>query len=194
MARTAVREQISAAAFRLFTKNGYDKTTVEAIAGDVGMSTRTFFRYFQTKEDVLMNGIHLFRSSFMERFKELLATEDIWEALRLSLIEFALNCSVPGDKEIQVFIRRTPALLARQLEIFENLLTEATDVYISQRPRDEGFSSCMANAIIRCGFSCLQSMQLGMSEGVSNEIFATLMAQMKPAILVKTDSHFTANG
>ncbi|MFI7588365.1 TetR family transcriptional regulator [Spongisporangium articulatum] len=49
----ATRGRIAAAAFELFADQGYEGTTVEAIAERAGVARRTFFRYFRSKEDVI---------------------------------------------------------------------------------------------------------------------------------------------
>ncbi len=48
--RAAIREH----ALRLFREQGYHATTVEQIAGAAEVSPSTFFRYFPTKEDVVL--------------------------------------------------------------------------------------------------------------------------------------------
>ena len=49
------RETIRREAFRLFEQNGYVNTTVEQIAEAADVSPRTFFRYFSSKEYVLLS-------------------------------------------------------------------------------------------------------------------------------------------
>ena len=52
--RQLVRQEIARAAWLLFAERGYEDTTVEAIARAAGVSRRSFFRYFSSKEDVVV--------------------------------------------------------------------------------------------------------------------------------------------
>ena len=51
--RARTRRELSAAALSLFADKGYEATTVDQIAAAAGVSRRTFFRYFPTKEDAV---------------------------------------------------------------------------------------------------------------------------------------------
>ncbi len=47
------RQDVARAALDLFNRQGYDQTTVDQIAAAVGVSRRTFFRYYESKRDVV---------------------------------------------------------------------------------------------------------------------------------------------
>ena len=51
--RQVVSDAIQDAAIALFAKKGFDATTVDDIAEKVAISQRTFFRYFESKDDLL---------------------------------------------------------------------------------------------------------------------------------------------
>src|SRR3984957_2653453 len=52
--RRETSERIIEKGLKLFVKNGYEATTLDAIAAAAGISRRTFFYYFKSKEDVLL--------------------------------------------------------------------------------------------------------------------------------------------
>jgi AcrR family transcriptional regulator len=51
--RQHTRKQLIDAAVRLFDQKGYEQTTVAEIASAAGVSTKTFFNYFASKDEVL---------------------------------------------------------------------------------------------------------------------------------------------
>lgn len=50
---STTREQIARRALDLFERDGFDATTVDGIAAAVGISRRTFFRYYSSKREVV---------------------------------------------------------------------------------------------------------------------------------------------
>jgi AcrR family transcriptional regulator len=77
--RRAIQEQ----ALRLFGEQGYANATVKQIADAAEVSERTFFRYFPTKEDVVLwDDLDL---SFAARFQAQPAASSSFEALRTAL-------------------------------------------------------------------------------------------------------------
>jgi AcrR family transcriptional regulator len=51
--KEAIRQEVSQAGIKLFLKQGFEKTTIDEIVGPLGISRRTFFRHFATKEDLV---------------------------------------------------------------------------------------------------------------------------------------------
>ncbi|HEX4210327.1 MAG TPA: TetR/AcrR family transcriptional regulator [Candidatus Binataceae bacterium] len=51
--RRQTRQRIAEQGLRLFLADGYESTTLDAIAAAAGISRRTFFSYFKSKDDIL---------------------------------------------------------------------------------------------------------------------------------------------
>lgn len=56
-ARNAFRAEIAEAMSDVFAQHGFDEVTVEEAAREAGISRATFFRYFGSKEDVVIAAI-----------------------------------------------------------------------------------------------------------------------------------------
>jgi AcrR family transcriptional regulator len=52
--RRETLQRITDAGTRLFIAHGYDGTTLDAIAAEAGISRRTFFSYFKSKDEILL--------------------------------------------------------------------------------------------------------------------------------------------
>lgn len=53
--RRETAQRITDAAMRLFVADGYEATTLDAIAAAAGISRRTFFYYYKSKDDILIS-------------------------------------------------------------------------------------------------------------------------------------------
>jgi AcrR family transcriptional regulator len=53
--RIETEQRIADAGLKLFAAQGYEQTTVDAIAAEAGISRRTFFHYFKSKDDILLS-------------------------------------------------------------------------------------------------------------------------------------------
>ena len=64
-------KEIERAAWDLFATVGFDRATVEEISRNAGVSRRTFFRYFKTKEELLSFSVEHFGERVAQRFAEM---------------------------------------------------------------------------------------------------------------------------
>lgn len=80
--RHAMRDEVSAVAFRLFTVQGFENTTVDQIATEAGLSRASFFRYFGTKEDVVLGNIEELGHEVAAALSARPADERPWDSLR----------------------------------------------------------------------------------------------------------------
>ena len=59
------QERLAAAALELYASRGFEQTTAADVAQAVGLTERTFFRYFADKREVLFAGQELFQEVFV---------------------------------------------------------------------------------------------------------------------------------
>lgn len=84
--RQLASQEILETALRLFTAQGYDETTIAQIAREAGVSQRTLFRYFGTKEELLGGGQERFGQVLAEAVGGQPAEADVWEVLRAGIV------------------------------------------------------------------------------------------------------------
>ena len=115
--RRAVRAELMEVGMTLFARQGYEETTVEAVAQAAGMSKRSFFRYFPSKEDLVLDSQDAIGEELAEALAARPANEPAWVALRraFDLIVDRMD-TVPGRVEtLLLMLNGTPTLMASQL-------------------------------------------------------------------------------
>ncbi|MEU6379661.1 TetR family transcriptional regulator [Streptomyces sp. NPDC046909] len=128
--RLLVRSELAEAAVKLLADQGFEETTVDQIVAAVGMSRRTFSRYFDSKEDVI---VHMLAEAGVRLCAELNARpadEPPAVALRRALSVFTSMSVGNPAKMLRVsrLILDTPALLARFLERQSQWQAEMTGI------------------------------------------------------------------
>jgi AcrR family transcriptional regulator len=114
--RWAIQEH----ALRLFAEQGYEATTVDQIAAAAEISPSTFFRYFGTKEDVVVQDE--FDDLLMESLRAAGASDDPLASLRGSLRQVIATVDaneLRKSQERTALIISVPSLRARS---FDNIL------------------------------------------------------------------------
>lgn len=124
-----VRTAIQKEALRLFVEHGYEQTTVEHIAEAAGVSPATVYRYYKSKEDLVITDEYdpIFIQSLLERP----ADEPLVDAVR-ALMRGMLKY-FDRDRELlrarHAIMRSSPALQAasaqeqeRSLQLFSALI------------------------------------------------------------------------
>lgn len=94
------RQALEKAALRLILKKGFEDTTIEEISESAGVSARTFFRHFATKEDVLIGDQSAFRESLSRGFASRPPSEPILESVKQALLELAREYESDRDHHL----------------------------------------------------------------------------------------------
>jgi mycofactocin system transcriptional regulator len=108
------RRELEVIALRLFTARGFDETTVDQIAAGAGVSRRAFFRYFDSKPDVLWGAFDTEVTTIRALLDEVPAGVPVMEAVRRAVL--AANhyraADVPELRARMSLIGSVPALMA----------------------------------------------------------------------------------
>jgi AcrR family transcriptional regulator len=156
--KAKTRAAIQSHALRLFAAQGYDATTVDEIVEAAEVSQSTFFRYFPTKEDVVLHDRYdpLMLDAFAAQPAELSPIEALRGAMRSVL------GSLPADEREQerhrgALVFSVPELRARALDQIAGTMQMLNDALAKRlgRPPDDVAVRTMTGALIGVAISTL---------------------------------------
>ncbi|WAL69089.1 TetR/AcrR family transcriptional regulator [Amycolatopsis cynarae] len=114
--RRRVREEITDVALALFLEQGFENTTVDQVVAAAGISRRSFFRYFGTKEDIVFGDLAEQGPVILAALEARPDDEPVWEALRHAFA--VLNTQVAPQRGLAIarLVATSPGLRAAHLE------------------------------------------------------------------------------
>jgi len=99
------RDRLRAAALDLYANRGFEQTTAADIAQSVGLTERTFFRYFADKREVLFHGQESFQQVFLDGVAAAPQGSSALEVVTFALRE--ASSFFPDDRRASSRLRQT---------------------------------------------------------------------------------------
>jgi AcrR family transcriptional regulator len=174
--RAALRE----AALTRFVRDGFDATSVSAIAADAGVTPRTFYRYFASKDEVLFADYKARLDWFRRALSVRPRKESLVDSVRAAVDSFPDDPAVVSDgldpDRIDAHIRRVEAELARAIEAH---LVERTAPEGDERVR----AAVAARAVAAAVFAALDAWMAGPADDLDEltrltEVALTVLGPM----------------
>jgi AcrR family transcriptional regulator len=143
------RGRLERAALELYLENGFGQTTVAQITERAGLTTRTFFRHFADKRDVLFVG----HDELRERVaKTIAAAPAAWSAVKaaasgLNIAAAALQVRRDEARDRRSLILATPELRERELIMFASVAATIAEA-LCERGAEERAARVTAEAMI----------------------------------------------
>ena len=167
--RAALRE----AALTRFVRDGFEATSINDIAGDVGVTPRTFYRYFASKDEVLFADYEARLDWFQRALSVRPRRESLIDSVRAAVDSFPDDPAVVAEiarirsggldpDRIEAHIRRVEAELARAIEA--HLLERAGEA--GATGDEQVRAAVVARAVAAAVFTALDAWMAGPADNL----------------------------
>src|SRR5437763_3380843 len=119
------RQAIAATGMRLFVTRGFDHVTVDEIARDAGVSEKTVFNYFPTKEDIFFDEVPERLEALAEAVRGRRPAQSLVTAMHELHAAQCNRLASPGFAHFARVIEDSPALRAKEVEV----MAQFTDAF-----------------------------------------------------------------
>lgn len=171
-----MRDELTTVAQDLFLERGFDRVTVDQIADLAGVSKRTLFRYFATKEDIVVGSYERYGDRLVAALEQRPAAEPVWDSLWAVFTRMASQEAAAQDRTrgraLEQIVHSTPQLRARFLEKTQ-MQQQMLVGPIRSRLTAQGLASAdpRAAAIVGAAFACLYAARSSWLEADATEHF-----------------------
>jgi AcrR family transcriptional regulator len=166
-AKRAVQAELLDIAQRLFVEQGYEATTVDQIATVAGMSKRSFFRYFGSKEDLVMGKYERLGEDLAASLAARPPQEPLWTALRRAF-DYVADYSADAESASRMatmdrIVRSSDTLRAAlldRLERMQDALTAVARTRAGSADAPWAADDPVPRAIVGAAFACLSAARM----------------------------------
>ena len=143
--RRRTRQTISDVATTLFATRGYDEVTVSEVAGRVGVSEKTVYNYFPTKESMVLDGADEAIDEMARALRDRRPDESLTDAVRGAVEADMRRFDDAPDELVEymplflAMVETTPQLRAAWLELYDRFTQVTREELAAQAgldPRD----------------------------------------------------------
>jgi TetR/AcrR family transcriptional regulator, regulator of mycofactocin system len=112
--KSTSRAELEQVAFDLFEQKGFEHTTVDDVAAAAGISRRTFFRYFDSKNEIPWGDFDGELARMRRRLAAAPSQAPLMDAIRDAIVDFNQMSAeqLPEHRRRMTFILGVPALQA----------------------------------------------------------------------------------
>jgi AcrR family transcriptional regulator len=162
------RQLIADTAMRLFVTRGFDHVTVAEVATAAGVSEKTVFNYFPSKEDLFYDEVPAREAALRGAIRSRRPGESILTALRRMQAADCTRLCSPNFAVFATVIEQSPALQAKELEVmarFVRALTEEIQTELGVDERDARLAAGLLVSVHRQLFGAARKQALAGRHG-----------------------------
>jgi AcrR family transcriptional regulator len=173
-----IRQVLSQAAIRLFLEQGFDATTIDEIVAPLGVSRRTFFRHFATKEDLVFVWYEDLTKGLVAECAARPASETAYQAVcgALRSLLHLYDDNPLWSKQMMKLASETPALIGKSLEkraMWERALAAVVVDRLQEGPMRDHYARIIAGAAVNAFAIAAEAW---FAEGANGNLRATVDA------------------
>lgn len=156
------QERIIEAAREKFFEQGFNKVTVDEIASDLGMSKKTLYKFFPSKEDLVRKVIHFMMRQASAQIESIVKSDKPFVEKMSELLVFIGRMWGRANRQLPIDMKKYFPDLWKEIEVFrrERILVNMQKVFL--QAKQEGVLRDDVNAQL------LMLMFLACVEGILN--------------------------